>query len=140
MGQFHDFDAAWADEEDEPIVVRLLGEEWKCKRPSEVPAAFLLRMDRLMLVAGMTDVPDDLVIDDSLSPESILRTLAGDDNVDAWLGRGLSYKRLASVSQYLNARYRGQDPAVGEALAANREQRRAAAKPSRSGKSSRTGR
>lgn len=126
-GQFHDFDAAWADDDDEPVVIRLLGEEWKCKRPSEVPASLLLRLDRLLLVAAGGDVPDDLVIDDSMSPESILRQLAGDDNVDAWLGRGLPYKRIGDVSRYLNAVYRGQDP--GEAPAANRETRRAAAKP-----------
>ena len=126
-GQFHDFDAAWAEEEDEPVTIKLLGEEWACKRPSEVPAALLLRMDRLMLVAASGDVPDDLVIDDSLSPEGILRGLAGDDNVNAWLERGLSDQRLAKVSQYLNARYRGQDP-PGEAPAANRAQKRAAAK------------
>lgn len=125
-GQFHDFDAAWADEDDEPVVIKLLGEEWACKRPSEVPAALLLRMDRLMLIATSGEVPDDFVIDDSLSPESILRQLAGDDNVDAWLARGLSYKRLSAVSQHLNAKYRGQDP--GEAPAANRETRRAATK------------
>ncbi|SNR33121.1 hypothetical protein [Blastococcus mobilis] len=133
MTQFHDFDAAWADEEDEPVVVKLLGEEWACKRPSEVPAALLLKLDRLMLAAAGADVPDDFVVDDSLSSESILRQLAGDDNVDAWLARGLPYKRLAAVSQYLNAVYRGQDPA-GEAPAANRQERRAAAKkPKRSG-------
>jgi hypothetical protein len=126
-GQFHDFDAAWADDADEPVVVRLLGEEWACKRPSEVPAALLLRLDRLMLVAAGAGVPDDLVIDDELSSESILRSLAGDANVDAWLARGLSYKRLAAVSQYLNAVYRGQEP-PGEAPAANRATRRAAAK------------
>lgn len=130
--QFRDFDAAWAEEEDDPVVIKLLGEEWKCKRPSEVPAALLLKMDRLMLIATGADVPDDFVIDDSLSPESILRQLAGDDNVDAWLARGLPYKRLAAVSQHLNAVYRGQ-VAPGEAPAANREQRRAAAKKNRSG-------
>lgn len=131
VGQFHDFDAAWTDEDDDPVVIRLLGEEWKCKRPSEVPASLLLRLDRLLLIAGGGDVPDDFVIDDSLSSEGILRQLAGDDNVDAWLARGLPYKRLAEVSAHLNAVYRGQDP--GEAPAANRQERRAAAKKSRSG-------
>lgn len=130
MGQFKDFDAAWAEEEDEPVTVRLLDREWACKRPSEVPAALLLRMDRLMLVAASGDVPDDLVIDDSLSPEGILRQLAGDANVDAWLAAGLSYRRLSAISQYLNARYRGQDP---EAPAANRATRRAAKTRKRSG-------
>lgn len=139
--QFHDFDAAWAEDDDEPVVVKLLGEEWTCKRPSEVPASLLLRMDRLMLVAAGGDVPDDFVIDDGLSSDGIIRALAGDDNVDAWLARGLSYKRLSAVSQHLNAVYRGQEP-PGEAPAANRAQRRAAAKPkpSRSAKSSPTGR
>ena len=136
-GQFHDFDAAWGDDEDDPVVVRLLGEEWKCKRPSEVPASLLLRMDRLMLIASTGEVPDDFVVDDSLSPESIIRQLAGDDNVDAWLARGLSYERLAKVSQYLNARYRGQDP-EGEAPAANRATRRAAAKPKKASGSRRS--
>ncbi|MDP5184793.1 hypothetical protein QOZ88_19340 [Blastococcus sp. BMG 814] len=108
----HDFDAAWAEEDDEPIVVKLLDREWQCKRPSEVPAALLLRLDRLMLAATAGDVPDDLVIDDSLSPESILRQLAGDTNVDAWLAAGLSYRRLSAVSQHLNSRYRGQSTAA----------------------------
>jgi hypothetical protein len=131
-GQFHDFDAAWAEEDDEPVVIRLLGEEWKCKRPSEVPAAFLLRLDRLMQVAGSGEVPDDLVVDDDMSSESIARTLAGDDNVDAWLARGLSYIQVAKIVAYLNAVYHGQDPDVGEAPAANRQVRRAAAKQKRS--------
>jgi hypothetical protein len=135
VSNFHDFDAAWAEEDDEPIVVKLLGEEWKCKRSSEVPAALLLKMDRLLLgVARQAtlgqDTDLDFEVDDLLDPESILRQLAGDDNVDAWLGRGLPYKRLMDVSRYLTAKYRGQDP--GEAPAANRKQRRAAAKTPRS--------
>lgn len=80
----------------------------------------------LLQASGATDLPDDFVIDDTLSSESILRTLAGDDNVDAWLARGLPYARMAQVTAYLNARYRGLDP---EAMAApNRATRRAAAK------------
>lgn len=125
--QFHDFDAAWADEADEPVTVRLLGQEWACKRPSEVPAALLLKLDRLLLMVASSEVPDDFVVDDSLSPESILRQLAGDANVDAWLAGGLPYKRLMAVNRHLTAVYRGQDP-EGEAPAANRQNRRAAKK------------
>jgi len=131
VDQFHDFDAAWAEEDDEPVVIKLLGEEWKCNRPSEVPAALLLRLDRLLLSVATGETPDDMVLDDSLSPESILRSLAGDDNVTAWLDRGLPYKRLMAVSRHLMAVYRGQDP--GEGPAANRAQRRAAAKKRGSG-------
>jgi hypothetical protein len=131
VDQFHDFDAAWAEEDDDPVTVVLLGEKWECKRPSQVPAALLLKLDRLLLMVSTGDVPDDFVVDDSLSPESILRQLAGDTNVDAWLDRGLGYKRLMAVNRYLSAVYRGQDP--GEALAANRATRRAAAKPKASG-------
>lgn len=131
MAGIHDFDAAWAEDEDEPVVIRLLGEEWKCKRPSEVPAALLLRMDRMLIIASGGDVADDFVLSDDLSQESILRSLAGDDNVDAWLSRGLRYDHLGEVARHLNAVYRGQDP--GEAQAANRQDRRAAAKPKRSG-------
>lgn len=140
-GAFRDFDAAWSEDDDEPVVVKLLGREWTCKRPSEVPASLLLRLDRLMLAATSGEVPDDMVIDDDLSSAKIIRALAGDDNVDAWLAAGLPYPRLSAVSQYLNAVYRGQEP-PGEAPAANRAQRRAAAKPSRSAsaKSSPTGR
>lgn len=137
MSQFHDFDAAWAEEDDNPYVLHnLLGRDWECKRPSEVPASLLLRLDRLLLVVATEDVPDDLVVDDSLSSESILRQLAGDDNVDAWLTgveqpdgsvKRLPYPRLMEVSRHLMAVYRGQDP-EGEAPAANRSQRRAAAK------------
>lgn len=136
--QFRDFDAAWADEDDEPVVIRLLGEEWKCKRPSEVPASFLLKLDRLMVATARMEqtgeVPDDFVVDDEMSPDYVIRGLAGEDNVDAWLARGLSYKRLTGVTRYLNAVYRGQDPdAAGEAPAANRQQKRAAAKKKPSG-------
>jgi hypothetical protein len=130
VDQFHDFDAAWADDDDEPIVVKVLGQEWACKRPSEVPAALLLRLDRLLLTVATGDVPADMVIDDSLSPESILRSLAGDANVDAWLAAGLPYKRLMDLNRHLTATYRGQDP--GEAQAANRATRRAAKKTKRS--------
>jgi hypothetical protein len=136
--QFHDFDAAWADEDDEPVVVRLLGEEWKCKRPSEVPAALLLRLDRLMVETTRAmqtgKVSDDFVVDADLSTESLARALAGDDNVDAWLARGLPYKRLVEVGRYLMGIYRGQDP--GEAPAAPRRERRAAAKKRSGSKSS----
>jgi hypothetical protein len=129
--QFHDFDAAWQEESDEPVTIVLLGEKWECKRPSEVPAALLLKLDRLMVqaakVAQTGQVGDDFVIDTELSSETILRQLAGDANVDAWLARGLPYKRLLDVNRYLIAVYRGQDP--GEAPAANRQERRAAAKP-----------
>lgn len=129
--QFHDFDAAWEEDDDEPVVVRLLGEEWQCKRPSEVPAELLLKLDRLMAqVAAINatgQVDDDFEVDPNLTSEGILRQLAGDDNVNAWLGRGLSYARLMDVSRHLNAVYRGQ----GEAPAANRQERRKAAKTSR---------
>lgn len=128
MAGIHDFDAAWDEADDEPVVIRLLGQEWKCKRPSEVPAALLLKLDRLLLVAAGGAVPDDFIVDETMSTEGILRQLAGDDNVDAWLGLGLPYKRLGDVSRHLNAVYRGQEPDQGEAPAANRATRRAAAK------------
>lgn len=136
VGSMHDFDAAWAEEQDDPVVIRLLGEEWKCKRPSEVPASLLLRLDRLMVQVAHAhqtgDVADDFVIDAELSSESILRQLAGGDNVDAWLARGLPYKRLLDVNRHLVAVYRGQDRGEGEAPAANRQTRRAAAKKPKS--------
>ena len=140
MGAFHDFDAAWAEEDDEPVVLHnILGQDWTCKRPSEVPAALLLRLDRLLIAATTEQLPEDFTVDDDLSTEKIARALAGDTNVDAWLSQGLSYKRLASVIQRLLAIYRGQDP--GEAPAANRATRRAATKKTAaSKKSSTTGR
>lgn len=140
----YDFDAAWAEEDDEPYRLTLLGREWACKRPSEVPAALLLKLDRMLSEVtrqALTGQPmdDDLVVDPDLSTESIVRQMAGDANVDAWLAgveqadgtvKRLSYRQLAAVSRHLNAVYHGQDP--GEARAANRQTRRAAAKPKRS--------
>lgn len=145
MARFHDFDAAWADEDDEPYVLHLLGRDWTCKRPSEVPAALLLKLDRMLsevtrqALTGV-EVSDDLVVDAELSTESIVRQLAGDDNVDAWLTgveqddgstKRLGYGRLAEVSRHLNSVYHGQDP--GGAPAVNRQARRSAAKGKRSG-------
>ena len=141
----HDFDAAWAEEADEPYRLKLLGREWECKRPSEVSAALLLKLDRMLAEVtrrALTgeEMPDDLVVDRELSTEAILREFAGDANVNAWLAgveqddgtvKRLPYKRLAAVSRHLNAVYHGQDP--GEARAANRRERRAAAKKPASG-------
>lgn len=144
--RYHDFDAAWAEEDDDPVVIRLLGQEWSCKRPSEVPAGLLLRIDRLIVQYAQMQqtgqIPDDFVMDDSLDPESMLRKLAGDTNVDAWLKAGLSYQRLQAVLRHLQSVYRGQDPGEAQAVT-NRAQRRAAKttkSPSSSGSSSSSGR
>lgn len=138
---FADFDAFFAERETKPVLVPFDGQEWPC--PGTVPAEVLLRIDRLMLqVTRMQqsgEVPEDFEVTDDLSVESIARSLAGDDNVDAWLARGMSFQRLQMTTQVLQRVHRGASledamrEALGEATAPppNRAERRATASRSR---------
>jgi hypothetical protein len=120
--RFHDFDADFADAADETIPFKLMGKVWEI--PGEAPAAVILRIQRLMVTLVQMEesgeVPEDMVIDDDLSYEVMLRKMVGDDLVDTWLTHkwtrngvkrtGISYPMLAAVSRRLFAIYTGGDP------------------------------
>lgn len=127
--QFYDFDAA--AEEGEPVEFRLLGRDWSL--PGTPPAAALLRIDRAMVALAELEqtgqVPDDLVVDASLTAEGMCRALAGDEVVDEWLELGIDYPTLKRVTRRLMAIYRGEDPdADPNPEPPNRAAKRAAAK------------
>ena len=121
-----DFDAGWQEEEHEPVKIVVLGVKYEL--PADVPAKVLLMMDRLLLLAAKVqqsgEVPDDFVIEDAMSPESILRQLVDDSIVDEWLDKGIGYRRLMAIVRKLNAVYRGEE----DEQAPNRAARRQAAK------------
>lgn len=133
--RYYDFDAAFG--EGKPIPFKVMGKVYQL--PPTVPAATILNIQRLMLVVAKLeaggDVPDDLVIDDDLSYESMCRQLAGDDVVDAWLEAGISYDMLAAVTRRLYAIHTGQpvddvEPGKAPKKPADRKPRKAAKKAS----------
>lgn len=140
-----DFDAGWDEAEAKPFRIRLLGEVWEL--PRDVPAEAILKMDRLLIryaeIERSGEIPDDMVLDDSMTPEGVLRGMVPPAVMDAWLAkRGpdgqplLGYRRLLDVSRRLVAYYRGSDPSKAGEPAPNRAARRAT-KPRRSSASGR---
>lgn len=106
-----DFDAWYAETAGpKTIPIRALGKIWQV--PANPAAADLLRLQRLeRAVLDTVDpatgkinpdakVPDDIDLDE-LSFESIARTLAGDDVVDAWLKAGMTQPMLRAISSRL---------------------------------------
>lgn len=112
--RYYDFDAAFA--EAKPIPFKLLGKVWQL--PPTVPAATILNIQRLMLALAKMDetgeVPDDLVIDDDLSYERMLREMVGEGIVTQWLELGISYDMLAAVTRRLYALHTGDNPDAQE--------------------------
>lgn len=113
--RFHDFDADFAEQSTIPF--KVLGKVWEL--PGSVPAATLLRLQRLMLVVASTkdgdDLPDDFVLDESLSVESMLRQMVGDQILDEWLAKGIKYDMMMAVSQRLYAIHTGSEVPGGDA-------------------------
>lgn len=130
---FFDFDAA-AGEAD-PIEFRLLGRDWSL--PGTAPAQALLRIDRAMVAVVELEqtgqIPDDMVVDVTLTAEGMCRALVGDDLVDEWLALGVDYPTLKAVTRRLTAIYRGEDPdADPNPQPPNRAARRAGKKAQKS--------
>jgi hypothetical protein len=139
-----DFDAGWKEAEGEPLRFRFLGREWEVSR--DVPAELILKLDRLMLDVAKAEeaggeLPDDFVIDESMTPEGIARQLVGGEMVDEWLKLGVGHRRFLDISAKLMRFYRGEDPMAEEPEPdPNRKERRAqAAQQRKSPQSSGTG-
>lgn len=84
-----DFDAAWAQETDPPLEVRVLGRDYTL--PSSMPAGLRLHMWRVRMTQG-ADAPlgyGDL--------EAAARFLFGADTVDEWLAERLTDVQLTDV-------------------------------------------
>lgn len=116
MSRYYDFDAAAG--EPDPIVFRILGRDWTL--PATVPAAVLLKYDRLLLhvaeVERTKKVPDGYVVDADTSVEGLARSMAGDEVVDQWIAAGIDFRTLQKAVSRLDRIHRGKDPGLGEGL------------------------
>lgn len=144
-----DFDAALAEAEGESsptFAFRFLGKDWEL--PTSPPAKNMLKMRRIyMRVAELadkiqagtiTEAEANAVVESGSTYDvsEMLGLMVGPETVDAWLEAEATDAQLVAVMKYLWRHYNGMS-AEGEALPpANRGERRAKAKSTRSGKSS----
>lgn len=105
-----DFDAAFAELDGGPIVLKLFGREWEIKR--DVPASAVLATMRAK--AGMEG--DDQLLGAQASIEAA-RAFIGTQIVDEWLDLGLSFERLIEILAWVQAERRGGEGDEGEATA-----------------------
>lgn len=99
MERFIDFDAARAERERKPVVVRLFGEDWKLF--TGLPASVMLEV----LEAKARSVEE-------LSDEQavlLLRKLVPSDVLDAWLEHGLIVDELLDLMPLLMRAYMGKN-------------------------------
>lgn len=88
--RFHDFDAAFAESDAEPVEVTLYGETWTL--PAAMPAAFPLTVQRY--IDEGRDPNKDLTRGELLE---LARTLVPPEIVNAWLDRGLTVAQLMTI-------------------------------------------
>jgi len=136
-----DFDAGWAErkqktQEADPPKVVLFGVDYLL--PRTVPAAVMLNFDRMMLrlaeLERAADVPDDFVVDETMTPEGMLISIVGPEMAEQWIALpGMEYPDILDAVRQLVEMYRtGQAPTDKEtSTVPNRKDRRKKA-PARS--------
>lgn len=130
--RFIDFDAARAEREREPLVLKAFGRKFNL--PAEMPASLYLDLIRLEEEKGSTD---DLTLRDSLRlmrhvlPTTVLEELLEHDD--------LSLDDFGRLIGLIVQVYKGEGVEQGESLAPNRATRRATAKTSTRGRGSPAG-
>lgn len=116
--KFHDFDAAFAEQAQEPLVVRIYGQDWEI--PADPPAIAVLRQQRRaaaamdILNSGAMenlqpgdDVPPEILEILGIDMDRQYRDLLGDDNVTAWLERGITDPQLRGIEQWVTEQRNG---------------------------------
>lgn len=102
MGRrYLDFDAAIAEVEEEPVVVRYRGRDWELY-PS-LPAKLILRILRLQ-AQGRTE--EDLTHGEMIT---LLTELVPPDVLDAWLDAGMTMDQMSGLIRRVVAIYNGSD-------------------------------
>ena len=105
--KYIDFDAALAEAEEEPVVVRYLGRDWTLF--TSLPAKPVLRLLRLQADGlreselGEAEMIDFMA---QLVPANVL---------EAWLDGGLTIDQMAQLLRAILEAYRGEEPDEGEA-------------------------
>jgi len=106
MNRFIDFDAAMAEAEDRPLVVRCLGRDWDLY--SAIPAKPVFQLLR-MQADGRSE--DELGQSEMVN---FMSELVPPDTFDAWLDGGLTIDQIAKLLRAVLTAYQGTEP--GEAL------------------------
>lgn len=105
-----DFDAAFAELDEQPIRLRLFGQDWEVQR--SVPAAAVLATLRVQEA-----VDGDNALLGVASTIDSCRAFLGEENVNAWLAKGLSVERLVEILAWVQSQRAGGGDDVGEAPA-----------------------
>ena len=90
---FIDFDAAWEEQQEEPIVVQIRGKKYEL--PASVSAAFMLEI---------TKITSDKGVNESLNAADIgalINALFGKAVVEDWLEDGMSLPQLNDVLSHM---------------------------------------
>jgi len=111
MSTTHDLDALLDEVTGKGETVRLFGETWTL--PTDVDADTMLRVQRLQMRLALAkrqgrELHDDEIVDDAVSLDELVRRMAGDDNYDAWVERGLGYRGMQVIAGKLYAIHNGQ--------------------------------
>jgi len=107
-GDFKDFDAAWAEKQEEPIKYKIFGVTYEI--PATISAAFMLEITKISAGKGA---------DEQLNANDIgglLNALFSKQVIDDWLDKGMTLPQLNDVLQDILERYGlvggGVDPKV----------------------------
>lgn len=108
---FFDFDAWTAEHEQAPIRFRLFGRDWDL--PGDVPAATMLKMQKLEVIAETGAVPDGVNLAD-LSIEALVGEFVGEPVLTEWLALGLRHRTLQAIAGRLYRLHMGGTPATDD--------------------------
>ena len=100
MSTYRDFDAAWAELENEGLKFKAKGQEYTI--PASIPAKTMLRLISLYRKYGTEkNIPE-------IEQMDLAITVLGQDVVDDLCERGMTANELAEVVTWAFARYRGE--------------------------------
>lgn len=95
QSRYRDFDAAFAEAKEEPVVIRLYGEEEQL--PAQLPAALVLEILRLQAAQGSNLREEDIF--------TISTKLFGVDRLNRWADKGLHIGQLTDLMVWTLQQY-----------------------------------
>lgn len=108
QNKFIDFDEAWKERDDSPVVVRMFGQDWEL--PGSISAKIMLDVIRLQAESG----PEAELNEAQLA--SMLARIVPEEIMNQWLDRGLAVDQYGDAIMRLISLYTGQplETLVGE--------------------------